>query len=137
MTETKYGKYIVKEPYRKGRNEEVIEPMVNLDGAKHAGGAGITLNRSWITQPFTMIKEPHTHDFHQFLIFSGGNPTDVTEFGAEIEISLGEDGEKHTIDSPTVVHIPPGLSHGPLKYVRIDKPIEFLDIVLASEYIRK
>lgn len=137
MAETKYGKHIVKKPYRKGRNEEVVEPIVNLEGAKHGGGADITLSRSWITQPFTMIKEPHTHDYHQFLIFAGGNPLDVTEFDAEIEFFLGEEGEKHIIDSPTLVHIPPGLPHGPLKYVRIDKPIEFLDIFLAPEYIRK
>ncbi len=137
MAETKYGKYIQKEPYIKGSNPEVVEPIVNLDGAKHGGGTNINLKRSWITQPFTMIKAPHTHDFDQFLVYSGGNPLDVTEFGAEIEISLGEEGEKHIIDSPTLIHIPPGLLHGPMKFVRIDKPIEFLDIVLSPEYIRK
>lgn len=137
MSETKYGKHITRDPYRRGRNPEVAEPMVNFEGAKHGEGANLTLSRSWITQPFTMIKEPHTHDYSQILIFAGGNPMDVTEFGAEIELSLGEEGEKHVIDSPAMVHIPAGLPHGPLKYVRIDKPIEFIDIFLAPEYIRK
>ncbi|MEE8418695.1 MAG: hypothetical protein V3S02_01125 [Dehalococcoidales bacterium] len=137
MAETKYGKYIAREPYKVGRNPEVVEPMMNLDGIKHAGGENLTLSRSWITEPFTMIKAPHTHDFHQFLVYSGGNPLDVKEFGAEIEISLGEEGEKHIINTPAIIHIPPGLSHGPMSFVKIDKPIEFLDIVLAPEYIRK
>ena len=137
MAETKYGKYIVKEPYKKGRNEEVIEPMVHLDGEKDVGGANLTVSRSWITQPFRMIKEPHHHDFDQFLIFMGGNPMDVRDFGAEVELFLGEEGERHIIDCPVLVHIPAGLMHGPLEYKRIDKPIVFLDIYLAPTYERK
>ncbi|OGO43277.1 MAG: hypothetical protein A2Z05_05030 [Chloroflexi bacterium RBG_16_60_22] len=137
MANTKYGKYIIREPFKKGRNEEVIEPLMNLEGAKHGGGANITLSRSWITQPFLMIKEPHTHDYDQFLIFAGGNPMDVRDFGAEVEFSLGKEGEKHIINTPTLVHIPPGIWHGPLRFTRIDRPIEFLDIFLAPEYIRK
>ena len=136
MQGTKYGKYIVREPFKRGRNEEVIEPMVNLEGIRH-GGAKLTLSRSWITQPFQMIKAPHTHDYDQFLIFAGGNPMDVRDFGAKVEFSLGEEGEKHIINSPSLVHIPAGLSHGPLRFIRIDKPIELLDIFLAPEYIRK
>jgi len=137
MAETKYGKYVVKEPYRKAKSEEVIEPQVYIEGAKSGGGANLTLARSWITQPFTMIKEAHKHDYDQFLFFMGGNPQDVKDFGAEVELSLGEEGEKQIINSPSVVHIPKGLLHGPLKFKRVDRPIEFLDVFLAPTYIRK
>ena len=137
MAESIYGKYIVREPFKRGRNEEVIEPMVHLDGEKDGGGANITLSRSWITQPFRMIKEPHTHDHDQILIFMGANPMDVRDFGAEAEISLGEQREKHVINSPAIVHIPSGLMHGPLNFKRIDKPVVFLDIYLAPTYVRK
>ena len=137
MAETKYGKYIFKEPYKKGRNEEGIEPMVHLKGEKDGRGTNLTVSRSWITQPFCMIKEPHQHNRDQFLIFMGGNPMDVRDFGAEVELFLGEEGERHIIDCPALVHIPAGLLHGPLEYKRIDKPIVFLDIYLASTYERK
>ena len=137
MAESIYGKYIVREPFKRGRNEEVIEPMVHLDGEKDGGGANITLSQSWITQPFRIIKEPHTHDHDQFLILMGANPMDVRDFEAEAEISLGKEGEKHVIDSPAIVHIPSGLMHGPLDFKRIDKPIVFLDIYLAPTYVRK
>ena len=136
MAEIKYGKYIVREPFKKGRNEEVIEPMVHLNGEKDGGGANLTVSRSWITQPFRMIKQPHQHDHDQFLIFMGGNPMDVRDFGAEVELFLGDEGEKHIIDCPAAVHIPAGLMHGPLEYKRIDKPIVFLDIYLAPTYVR-
>ena len=137
MAESIYGKYILREPYQRGRNEQVIEPGIHLDGQKDGGGANITLSQSWITQPFLMIKEPHSHDHDQFLIFSGANPLDVKDFGAEIEIYLGEQGEKHVFDTPAIVHIPGGLMHGPLNYRRIDRPIIFLDIYMASTYVRK
>ena len=137
MAEGVYGKLINREPFKKGSNEEVIEPMVHLNGEKDGEGANITVSQSWITQPFRMIKTPHSHDHDQFLIFSGANPTDVKDFGAEAEICLGEKGEKHVIDGPAVVHIPRGLMHGPLDFKRVDKPILFLDIFLAPTYVRK
>jgi hypothetical protein len=137
MAGTKYGKYIVTEPYKKASNEAVVEPMVHLDGEKDGGGANLTVSRSWITRPFRMIKEPHHHDRDQFLIFMGGNPIDVRDFGAEVELFLGKEGEKHIIDRPALVHIPAGLVHGPLEYKRVDKPIVFLDIYLAPTYERK
>jgi hypothetical protein len=133
----KYGKYITLKPYRKPSNEAmVVQPLVHLQGSLHGGGADITISRSWITQPFTMIQKSHNHDRAQFLMFSGGNPFDVDEFGAEIELYLGEEGEKHVITTPAVIHVPAGLFHGPLIYTRVDRPIEFLDIYLAPEYIR-
>jgi hypothetical protein len=137
MAKDKYGKYITLEPYRKPSNEAmVVQPLVHLQGNIHGGGSDITISRTWITQPFTMIQKSHNHDRAQFLMFGGGNPLDVTEFGAEIELYLGEEGEKHVITTPAVIYVPAGLYHGPLIYTRVDKPIEFLDIYLAPEYIR-
>jgi hypothetical protein len=137
MAGEKYGKYIMKAPLRKAANEEVVEPIVHLIGERDGGGANLTVSRSWITQPLTMIKEPHKHDHDQFLLFMGGNPLDVNDFGAEVEITLGDEEEKHTINAPTLVHIPKGLLHGPLEYKKVDRPIEFLDIFLAPAYMRK
>jgi hypothetical protein len=137
MSEKKYGKYIVRNPYKKASNAEVVEPMVHLNGEKDGGGANLTVSRSWITQPLRMIKEAHYHDRDQFLMFMGGNPLDVNDFGAEVELFLGEEGESQIIDCPALVHIPAGLKHGPLVYNRVDRPIVFLDIYLAPVYERK
>ena len=137
MAQDKYGKYISLEPYRTPSNPAmIVQPQVHLQGNIHGGGSDITITRSWITQPHTMIEKSHNHDRAQFLMFSGGNPLNVREFGAEIELYLGEEGEKHVITTPAVIYIPAGLFHGPLIYTRVDKPIEFLDIYLAPEYIR-
>ena len=84
-----------------------------------------------------MVEEPHSHDFEEFLIFLGGNPANPKDFNAEIEISLGEAGETHVINTAAVVCIPKGLAHGPLNFKRIDKTILFAVIYLSPEYRRQ
>jgi hypothetical protein len=137
LAEKKYAHCFQKAPLRKGRNPEVIEPIVHMIGERDGGGANLTLSRSWITQPVKMLKEPHQHDYDQFLFIMGGNPLDVNEFGAEAELTLGTEGETYTITEPTIVHIPPGTMHGPMVFKRVDKPVDFVDIFLYPSYIRK
>jgi len=137
MPETKYGKLFNREPFKQPRNPQVIQPMVHLNGEKDGEGADITISVSFITQPFRMIKEPHKHDRDQFIMFMGNNPEDVNEFGGEAVMTLGTEGEKHIINSPTVLHIPKGMVHGPLDWTKIDKPLRMVDIYLGPVYIRK
>jgi hypothetical protein len=79
---------------------------------------------------------PHKHDFHQFFCFLGSDPLDIRKFDAEIEVYLGEEGEKHTITTPTVLHIPPGLMHCPMEYKKVGQPVMHLDIYFAPKYER-
>ncbi len=71
----------------------------------------------------------HAHKFPEMLCFIGGNPTDITDFGAEIEFTLG--GEKHKINQPAVVSIPSNIKHCPIKITRVTKPFIFLEISLT------
>lgn len=91
-----------------------------------------TLGFHYMTEPY---KEsfPHTHEGHEILCFVGGNPENINEFDAEIEILLGEEGEVHTITSPSVVSLPSGLIHGPLTFKRVDKPVFFIEVTLIPK----
>jgi len=73
--------------------------------------------------------EPHSHKFPEMLCFIGGNPEDITDFGAEIEFTLG--GEKHLITKPAVVSIPGGVKHCPIVFKKVAKPLVFLEISLT------
>ena len=73
-------------------------------------------------------------DFHELLCFIGGNPENINDLGAEISICLGNELEEHIITSATVVSIPPGLTHIPLKVKKISKPFVFLEISTTKEY---
>ncbi|HHU29696.1 MAG: hypothetical protein QM368_04605 [Bacillota bacterium] len=65
----------------------------------------------------------HSHDFDEVLCFIGSNKDDPTDLGAELEITI--DGKQYTINKTCMIYIPRGVSHLPLKYIRIDRPFIF------------
>lgn len=69
--------------------------------------------------------DPHTHPYDECLVFVGLDPTDITYLGAELELSLGEECEVHTINRPTVVCIPKDFPHCPLVTKKVDSPKGF------------
>ena len=104
-------------------------------GHKGEIGADCTLCFHYITEPFEE-GPPHKHDAHQIMCFVGSNLEDISKFDAEIEIALGDEGEIQTITTPSVVSIPPGLMHCPLRFKRLGQPVLFIEIVLESAYQR-
>jgi hypothetical protein len=129
MAESKYAKYILKGT---GKNSPAI-----VEGLK--GWEGIKPRMKWeyITQPVLKNEKAHSHDFDEFMCFLGCDPSNAFNFGAEIELSMGVEGEKNIINSATIVCIPKGLVHGPLDFKKIGRPILFCDIYLSPEYISK
>lgn len=97
---------------------------------------------SWwaVSQPFVMEAETFYHDFDQYLYFIGGDVTNMLELGGEVEFFMGEDLErlqKFVINSPTVIHVPRGLLHSPLRFKKVDnpnKPIFFQDMSMTTRY---
>lgn len=138
MADSKFGKYILK-----GKTEEkpiagttqVIHAV--LEGLEDWGGIQHRINWKYISQPNFLIEEPHSHDFDEFLVFLGNNPADPKDFDAEVELSLGEEGGKHVINTASVVCVPKGLVHCPLNFRKIGKPILFSIVYLAPDYVRK
>jgi hypothetical protein len=137
MAAKKYARQVIQNPWVQSINPEIIEPVIHFDGEKDGAGVNYCLSRTLVAKPFKMIKEPHKHDFDQIVFFLGTNPQNDKEFDAEIEFYLGDEQEKHIITTHTVVYIPKGLTHGPLNFKRIGKPVEFLDTILAATYVRK
>ena len=81
-----------------------------------------------------MYHEPtHKHNFAQYFYFFGSNPMDMTEFDAEVEFTFGAEKEKHVINSPTAVIVPPGVYHCPLNYAKVDKPFYCLEVSMTSK----
>ena len=138
MATTKYGKYLVKEPLREARlHTEVVAPILRVTtNEDFTGGADFMATFTCISQPFVMIKEAHSHDYDQVLFFIGGNIMDMGDFKGEAEVCLGEEEEKHIINSTTVLYIPKDLVHGPLKFTRVDEPLLFVSAFLGKDYTR-
>ncbi len=69
------------------------------------------------------------------MIWVGLDPHDLNYLGAEIEIALGPEFERHVFDRPTCVIAPGGFVHTPLITRRVDDPYVFLIGLLAGEYV--
>ena len=135
MAKTKYGQYFTTECIKPNKKREgsFITSTRHLESF---GGGELSIDCIYITEPHLMITQPHKHEFAQYLSFFTANPDDARDFDAEIELSLGEDQEKHIITSPTSVYIPAGLYHGPINFARVTNPFLFLDIAVTGEYSR-
>jgi hypothetical protein len=72
---------------------------------------------------FCCYEPIHYHQkFDEWLIFLGGDPLNVEEFDAEIEMFWGREQEKQVIDSTCVAHVPPGLVHIGQEHRRVGRP---------------
>lgn len=142
MSDTRYGKYIFREPLYKGKNA----PELHVCGEAHLCGEEpcpgsrfpsfpneVTLFT--ITEP-CVVSAPHAHDYDELLYFIGGNPLNFFEFGAEAELLMGEENEKHIIKTTTIVYVPRGLMHCPIYFRRVDSPVMFMHICSAPAYTR-
>jgi hypothetical protein len=133
-TGTKYDKYLVNNCVIPSKVSDQL--MMSTRQMESFGEGNFSIDCIYVTSPRLMIEKPHQHGFAQYLCFFSANPNDASDFDGEVEISLGEEEEKHIIASPTVAYIATGLFHGPLNFARIGKPILFIDIAMTGRYSR-
>ncbi|MCX7912356.1 MAG: hypothetical protein N2506_05290 [Dehalococcoidales bacterium] len=136
----KYEKYFLREPWG------IIHPGTPPDAPVYIGIGQREPVKGWdepltqvlrpIYRPFLMIPEGHKHNVAEILYFIGGNPMNFKEFAAEVEFTLGEgkDAETYVITTTTWVYVPAGLTHCPLNFKRVDKPIMFGHIMFAPTF---
>jgi hypothetical protein len=130
LAETKYGKHILKDVIKAPEGG-----LMGYSVIAHEGELDVDCSMGYhcISEP-TEFDRPHAHEFAEILCFLGGNPKDIRDLGAEVEICLGEEQEKHIIDTAAVVSIPAGLMHCPLIIKKVTKPFVFLEISLTPKY---
>ena len=146
MGQSKFEQYIVRDLWHKSYPEdfhaEVTKPVLGLRIDEMQGATYSPFTLSWvpITEAFLMAPEPHVHDWDEFLMFIGGDTTNLLDLGGEVEFSLGDDPdnmEKFVFTSPTVVHLTKGLWHCPLNFKKVDdpaKPVLFTNLMFTTDY---
>ncbi len=131
METKKYWRNVIRGPFYAGGEPGTTGMSITAHNNEY--GNGTTLGYHCINDNYE-VPVSHSHDFHELLCFVGGNPENIDDLGAEIRIHLGDEQEEHLITSATVVSIPPGLKHGPLKVTRITRPFVFLEISTTRGY---
>ncbi len=76
--------------------------------------------------------EAHTHPEEEILVFVGLDPDDMNYLGAELELAMGKDYERHIFNTPTVAICPKGFPHLPCITRWVDKPYGFFVICLSG-----
>jgi len=78
----------------------------------------------------------HCHPVDEVLVYLGTDPG-IEYLGAEIEMDLGKEHERHLIDKPAVVICPAGMPHTPQVTRWVDKPFAFFAVSLSGEHETK
>lgn len=79
------------------------------------------------------IFEEHCHDDTDELIgFFGSDPSNPNDLGGEIEFSIG--GEPHLLTKSSIIFVPAGVPHNPMRILRVDRPIFHFSVVTSAQY---
>jgi len=136
-----YGKYFVqdlqepasmrtpefREMYRKFANR-----ILWIDGDVVPGA--FQMNTAWYfaapeNGPFLT---EHAHDNDELIGFFGSNPDDPYDLGGVIEFSIN--GETHRLTRSTLVFVPGGIRHTPLRIIEVKRPIFHFSVVTNTTY---
>jgi hypothetical protein len=111
------------------------EPRVWMFGADLAGfNAHFTYGFCKVPAVFHPLEGAVVHPYDECLVFAGTDSSNIHYLGAEVSIELGEEWEEHIFDRPSVVVVPKGTPHGPVRVRRVDKPIVHYAFGLAGDY---
>jgi hypothetical protein len=70
---------------------------------------------------------PHKHRDPEVLVALGTDPDHPHELGAEYEVFMGPEMEKHVVNKPSLVFIPGGFIHCPFRVTKVTRPFIFIE----------
>ena len=135
--EPDYGKYILVEPKGEGPRKLDTEEWgvsINEDITSAVGKFNCNFNFLGILGPHVLPDPPHSHNCDEFLFLIPASHDDWPSLGGEVEIAIGEDWEKQSINTAAVICMPIGVQHCPVYMKRVDKPFYWGHILLAPSY---
>jgi hypothetical protein len=71
---------------------------------------------------------PHSHKYPELLVHLGTDPNNPLDLGAEVEMCMGEEMEKHTFNRSTVICIPANFVHAPWRILKVNRPFLMIEI---------
>jgi len=82
--------------------------------------------------PYPVI-DAQAHEYPAMFLFLGTDLKDCSDLGAEVELLLGPEKERHVITKSAMVYLPADTVHGPFKVTKATKPFTFLEVVAGPE----
>ena len=138
MADTKYDKYFISEtkPFeRRGPGPTVVRLDDTMMKGSHFYWVLIIPNSPAPTM--AVGHPPHIHKDAELLFHIGTNPDDPTDLGAEVEMFMGPEMERHIITKSCVIYIPPGFVHAPWRPLETTRPWIFVEVNQGAKHTEK
>jgi hypothetical protein len=74
----------------------------------------------------TLGHGPHTHPVPEVLVALGSDPENPEDLGAEFELYMGTEMEKHIINKSALIYIPENTVHCPFTITKVTRPFLFI-----------
>lgn len=104
-----------------------------LMSARDVPEAKVFMTTSWVhpsAEPVDWVHE-HVHEYDEILTWTGSNPDDPHDLGAELFMEI--EGERHTTTTSGSVYVPAGTRHCPLGFVSVSRPFRFIALALSGD----
>ena len=141
MEKTKYGKYFIEYDPKQFPNER-RPVMVRMQDSVMKGSHFYLIH--WVMPDFGQHftgkyagHPPHIHKDAELLIHIGTNPADPMDLGAEVEIYMGPELERHVITRTCCIYIPPNFIHAPWRPIKTTRPWIFIEINQGPSHTEK
>ncbi len=101
---------------------------------------GMDVNWCWgiHTRPGVWMRGPgkgaHIHPVDEVLLIAGTDPGDIDSLGAEVQIDIGPEHERHIITEPAAIVFPAGVPHNPIVTRWVDRPFGVLMMSLGADH---
>ncbi len=134
----KFEKLFYEFPIESNEGKDWLSPeQIYFRGTRDMPGATMHCGFQVITKPVELFDQPVYHTFNAHMVFFGAAFPDVFKsYDAEIHFYMGktlDTMEKIVITEPTILKIPKGWWHGPLRIVRVGKPLFFQNVLFNGE----
>ena len=136
-TQEEYGKYVLNElkmPANRPLSEAYRQRATKvlwMDGENTPGAFNVNVTWLWKATDFNH-DEAHKHDYDEVIGFFGNDPERPNDLNAEVEFWLED--EKYILEKSTLLWIPRGLTHCPLRVVSVKQPIFHFTTVRSGSY---
>ena len=142
MADTKYGKYFIEyDPARWPKERRPV--MVRMEESVMKGSHFYLVHWMLPNGPNPIGDfpyaghPPHIHKDAELLFHIGTNPNDPMDLGAEVEMYMGAELERHVITRTTVIYIPPNFIHAPWRPLKTERPWIFIEVNQGPSHTEK
>ncbi len=80
---------------------------------------------------------PHMHKYPELMMHLGTDPDNPMDLGAEVEMCVGPEKEKHIITQSTIVYLPPHFAHSPWTIKKVTRPFLLVTVNQSTVHTEK